>query len=378
MKPDTHLLLVSAQPVPNLTPLLDDAVKPRRVILLVSPDMRQRADWLEAIIKIKGIKTERWSINDAWDIEHIRDRVLELISHYQDDSIALNATGGTKPMSIAAYEVFRAFDKPIFYVHPDHDRLIWMHPNNQPAHELADRIKLKEFLRGYGATVTRQGSRQGVKPELRELTQTLIDNIQAWAKPLSVLNYYAAKAEPSLGVTLDGKHQNYHELFELIEHFADGGLLEFNGHRLRFPDEAARFHVNGGWLEEHVYGLCLNLKKRLALQDIARGLEVERGYLNPPVKNELDIAFLKNNRLYLIECKTHSGKSGDGGKNADALYKLDSLKDLVGGLQAKAMLVSYAGLNAHDRQRARDLALAVCDSQDLASLPAKLTAWINP
>ena len=47
MKPIIHLCLVSAQATPNLTPALDPAIRPRRVILLVSPDMRRRADWLE-------------------------------------------------------------------------------------------------------------------------------------------------------------------------------------------------------------------------------------------------------------------------------------------------------------------------------------------
>jgi len=33
-----------------------------------------------------------------------------------------------------------------------------------------------------------------------------------------------------------------------------------------------------------------------------------------------------------------------GGPGADALYRLDTLRDLLGGLQAEAMLVSYAEL----------------------------------
>ena len=45
----THLYLVSAQATPNLTPALDSQVAPRRVILLVSPDMHLRADWLERL-----------------------------------------------------------------------------------------------------------------------------------------------------------------------------------------------------------------------------------------------------------------------------------------------------------------------------------------
>ncbi|MDQ6951772.1 MAG: hypothetical protein Q9M26_08915 [Mariprofundales bacterium] len=50
MIPRTHLCLVSGQPNSNLTPLLDRAFKPQQVILLVSPDMRQRAAWLQQTI----------------------------------------------------------------------------------------------------------------------------------------------------------------------------------------------------------------------------------------------------------------------------------------------------------------------------------------
>jgi len=373
----THLILVSVQAVPNITPLLDGATKPKCAILLVSPDMARRADWLESIAKTKGIKTQRWPITDAYNIEHIQSRVLELLESQAHPDLALNATGGTKPMSIAAYEAFRAYDKPIFYVHPEHDRLIWMHPGGRPPHDLADRIKLNDFLHSYGATVTGQGPGHGVKAELRQLTDALIAQARALADPLSILNAYAAKAERGLTCAIHDNHQRYDKLDGLISLFAQAGQISRVGHQLRFPDEAARFYVNGGWLESHVYGLCLNLKKSHGIQDIARGLEIQRGAPEQATRNELDVAFLKANRLYLIECKTHSAKTGDGGKNTDALYKLDSLKDLMGGLQAKAMLVSYTDLNPSDRERARDLGLAVCDGQALASLPNKLSAWIR-
>ncbi len=130
MNPQTHLCLVSAQATPNLTPILDPAVAPRRVILLVSPDMADRAHWLEAVLRPRGIAVQSWPIADAWDVEHVQTRVLELLEVEREavaaSAIALNATGGTKPMSIAAYEAFRAYDLPIFYVDPERDRLVWI------------------------------------------------------------------------------------------------------------------------------------------------------------------------------------------------------------------------------------------------------------
>lgn len=132
MNTSAHLCLVSAQPTPNLTPVLDPAVAPRKVFLLVSPDMTQRADWLEAVIRPRGIVVERWPVDNPWAIDAIRDSVLNLLAAQSDlvdrREIALNATGGTKPMSIAAYDAFRTLDLPIFYVHPEQDCMIWMHP----------------------------------------------------------------------------------------------------------------------------------------------------------------------------------------------------------------------------------------------------------
>lgn len=373
MTTSTHLILISAQSVPNLTPLLDNHTTPQRVVMLVSPDMRERADWLEAVIKPRGIQTQRWPISNAYDIEHIQNRVLELLDTYPDGDITLNATGGTKPMSIAAYEVFRTFEKPIFYVHPDHDRLIWMYPNGRPAHDLANRIKLKEFLQSYGATVTNL-NHQGVHHDLRELGRKLASQVQTWATPLTLLNAYAAAAKPTLSVEVRPEHLNYPALEALIDLFRVCQCLAWQGKRLVFNDEAARFFVNGGWLEDYVYSLCLNLKAAHGIQDIARSIEVER---NPSIRNEMDVALLKENRLYVIECKTHNDKGQTDGKNTGAIYKLDSQKDLLGGLQAKGMLVSFNRLNDYDRQRAHDLRITVCDHDGLAQLPEKLATWLN-
>ncbi|MGZ8094749.1 MAG: Card1-like endonuclease domain-containing protein [Methylosarcina sp.] len=373
-----HLILVSAQAVPNLTPVLDDNFKPGKVIMLVSSDMRQRADWLEAVIKKRGVSTERWPIDDPWDIEHIRDRVFDLLSKQPQNSVALNATGGTKPMSIAAYEAFRLLEQPIFYVHPEQDRIIWMYPSNQPGRELAHRIKLPEFMQAYGAHIVQQGSKLGVPRHYRDLTEILISRVDDYEKPLRILNYHAAQAENRLTAEFKGNETSDSKLRSLLGLFIDAGLLTVNKSRLLFPNEDARFFVNGGWLEHHVYGQCLNLKTLHGIQDIGRGIQVERLHKNHPVKNEIDVAFLKDNRLHLIECKTKvfTGNNPAHGDGAQTLYKLDTLKDL-GGLQARTMLVSFTRPKPHDLQRAGDLGIAVCCHRELSNLKERLQAWIK-
>ena len=422
MHASTHLLLVSSQPTPNLTPALDPAVRPERVILLVSPDMTQRADWLQTVLARRGIRVERWPIDDAWDVEHIQFRVLELLEAERarvdteadngdardndNDSdndkdngpgsgkgiIALNATGGTKPMAIAAFDAFRAYELPIFYVHPERDRLIWMHPSVQPNLDLANRVKLEDFLAAHG---TRLISRvdEAIPAAQRALTDWLVQENARIAGPLGTLNWLANRAERTLSSPeLTRPQMQDVDLAELIRRFADAGLIQVRGERLHFADEAARFYVNGGWLEAHVYGLLRALRSEPTadptgesgatprIQDLARSLEIVRDSARgEPVPNEIDVACLAENRLYTIECKTRRWSDGEAhGPGANALYRLDTLGDLLGGLQARAMLVSYRDLADHDMRRAADLRIAVCAGARLPELRAHLRRWISP
>ena len=106
-------------------------------------------------------------------------------------------------------------------------------------------------------------------------------------------------------------------------------------------------------------------------------MQVDRQHQGKPVRNELDITFLKDNRLYIIECKTKRFSAKDQGAGADTLYKLDTLKDFLGGLQAKSMLISVTQPSEFVVQRAGDLKIALCCYKELSYLPEKLLAWIK-
>ena len=92
------------------------------------------------------------------------------------------------------------------------------------------------------------------------------------------------------------------------------------------------------------------------------------------VKNEIDIGLIKANRLHLIECKTQRFKED---KDADVLYKLDSLRDLMGGLQGRALLVSFNHLDKSSRARAKELAIELCCGSELKNLQQHLQRWLT-
>lgn len=384
MQVSTHLYLMSDQATPNLTPALDPATAPKEVVLLVSPDRRRQGGWLAGVLKARGIRVTEWSIDDAWDLEHIQYEVLKLLedrgSEVERKGIALNVTGGTKPMSLAAFDAFRAYDLPVFYLHPERDRLIWMHPIGRAPVDLANRVRLDAFFQAQGAQILGRAD-DAVPAALRDLTDWLVREAHRVSGPLGTINWLASKAEGSLrSPALHRDQMRDPDLLDLIDRFAESGLLSEQGGRLRFLDEEARFFVNGGWLEEHVYGLLRELRRDLtSIQDLARSVDIQRETeRGEAVHNELDVVCLAENRLYIIECKTRKWGEGKAfGPGANALYRLDTLADVLGGLQGRAMLISYLKLPDAVRRRAADLRVQVCDGAQLTQLRSHLKEWIG-
>lgn len=377
----THVCLVYNTATAHVVPALDPATRPREVILVHGPDHRHRAESLAKVLRPTGIAVAFWPVEDIWDVAHLQNRLLELMGEYEGQTLALNASGGTRPMSMAAFEIFREFGLPVFYLHPRTDRLHWLHDRARPPVDCADRVKLPAFLRAHGIEPGERAT-TGIPSRLRELTEDLIRVVETIERPLSALNWLASQADNDRlrSPRLDDHQLRWEPLTSLIERFEAAGVLRFQGGALEFADEAARFYANGGWLEEHVFGLLYGLRKDLPqLQDVGRGVEILRDASGRAVKNEIDVVFLANNHVFLIECKTKRfAKQPDAdGPGAEVLYKLDTLRGLFDGLRAHVMLVSYQALSDWDRQRAKDLGVEVCVGDRLSGLKNQLRNWIT-
>lgn len=382
MRFDTHLFLVHDEQISNITPALDPRFRPCNACLLASPDRTEQVERLEAILKQAGVSVSRWQVGDAWDIDHLRERILEfVVSNEGGGDIVLNASGGTRPMSLAAYEVFRNLGKPVYYVHPERDHVVWLHPHDRESFDLADRIKLPAYFAAHGMKLV-SAKRDGIPERFRELTDTLTRHISRFSTPIGTLNWLAAASKNSLATNpIDPETFHGKEMQELLGLFSANEVLQIEvDRRLRFSDQDGRFYVNGGWLEEHIYGVLFNLRKEIpSIQDIARNVLVEWDVNGSPVSNELDVVFLADNKLYIIECKTKRFENANAPNTdaAHALYKLDTLRDYMGGTGARAMLVSYRALSKAPKERAKEFGVRICDGDRIREIGAELKQWIS-
>jgi hypothetical protein len=97
------------------------------------------------------------------------------------------------------------------------------------------------------------------------------------------------------------------------------------------------------------------------------------------VRNELDVAFIARNRLFVIECKTARMVDGGGGgaKANDTLFKLSEICRRVGGLGTRAMLASYRRLGKAEQRLADALGVRVVAGGELARLNERLREWVR-
>ena len=370
---DIHVCIASGQPLPNLLPALDPATRPQEAVLLVSADMRDKARLLRANFETLGCRVSEVAV-PAYRIEEIRATVLDLLARHDGRSIALNATGGTKLMSLGAYEVFRELGHPAFYIDTDNRQHITLLPTTATA-PLADLATVKVSLAAYGYAIEQTGSCQ-VAPDRGQLGEFLVKNVDRLAGALGVLNACAAKAKGQLLGRLEPQHLNNPAVQDLLAQCKTAGLLDVDGERLIFADESARFFANGGWLEEYVVKVVNRLKGQKLIRDHACNLKVES---QRRVRNEIDVAFTAGNRLHLIECKTAQmiDRKDKEGRADGVAYKLEALRDLIGGTYARAMLVSYRQLTNEDRERCGEYKIEVVEGARIGGLYGILQRWIG-
>lgn len=371
----THIILVSVQAAPNLLPALDPVMKPQKAVMLVSKKMKVkgRAAALENVLRQNGIQTSSVDLTDEHDFAGLEETLMNFAAEHQQEEIVLNVTGGTKLMALAAQSIAQEAGWPVFYVDVDTDEVIWIGKNTRPNHKLTEQLRLRHYLMGYGFEIAGEIERPQPNPRHEQLIDTLLLQIGSLEQPLSQLNWLTQLAEDkkSLSVEMDERQRDSIGLSNLLRNFEEAGILHVENSVIRFPGETQRSFAKGGWLEHHTYRTVEKLTGDLGVRDKAANLRIRDA---EGVSNELDIAFMARNRLYVIECKTARMDKPEAPKANDTLFKL-SEKNRIGGLGTQKMLVSYRNLRDPEKKLARALDIRLACGGELNRLEEKIREW---
>jgi hypothetical protein len=369
-----HVCLVSDQPIPNLTSVLQ--FRPDTVLLLFTDDFKAKKDRLKAVLKNHRIHVEERTIL-PYDLQNVIQVCEGVLADFPDTELSLNITGGTKISTLGAFQVFYSADKPIWYVNSRDHEIVQVSPKsvNLP---ITAKIGIKEYLAAYGFNLT--GYQKDDEPLMkrRNISKYLVDLAvnKDWA--IGKLNS-AMPDTKGLRLPCTVKLPDLPEMEELVTLLEQAGLVHNNVDSISISDASIVDYLRGFWFEEYVYS-------------IAKGIGADEVRLNVtgtwdaavkcPPANEFDVMIAKGTQLAIISCKTANPNcTKDGGNESvgkEYLYELDSLSDNALGLFGKRMIASARPLtNSYVRDRAGVLRIELIDGKNILTLKDKLQSWLN-
>ncbi|WP_298943916.1 DUF1887 family CARF protein [uncultured Psychromonas sp.] len=384
MKFDAIIAIASGQADPLILPFLSPEIECKHLVLLVSEWSKSKKidENIAKALKPNGIKVTSVNLpSDDWaEIQNTLDRTLK---NYPDKKIVFNSNGGTKPMTLAAYEYCYNENIPVFYV--DNNKLDWLYNadmRNLKGIEIEASLAMSSYLVAHGYDIISDAPLFSSADYKALVNDWTTDKNKSEKGAIGVLNYIASRGDKNkLTVPLEGKEKDEnHPVGSLLDDLDRVGLIELFSEKIRFKSEEARFFANGGWYELYVCSLLQTINKR---HFDGKGKIITSLIVKPTektekeVKNEIDVAFLLSNRLYLFECKT-ANISGKNGRADAAIYKLGTLLNSLGGIRAKGIIMSYRDIDIRDTDRARLLNIDIVDhSNDIKVMEERVRKIIG-
>ncbi len=349
-------------------------LNPDKVILLHRKT--HDIEGIKSVLHSRGIKCQSQMV--SFDPKQIRTILQYIVTENKGNKLVFNASSGYRMMVLVTLEYFTSNGMEAFVVDKFTNQLHWLHPAEKASEEIVSKLKIAEYLKLFSSQVLNKGKTNGETQARQALTHWLVDNIETFGSSLAALNHIAMRADVSLQYHLDRHYNRKKYLREILSRFQDVGILQIKNYNVIFKDEESRFYANGGWLENHVFSTLYQMRTtRQSISDLSKGMEVVRA--QGAVKNEIDVITMANNRLHLIECKTRkfTNKNHANTPGSAAIYRLDTLKETLGGNSGKAMLVSYQRLSRYTEQRAKDLGIYCCSYLQLKQLKEHLYKFID-
>jgi hypothetical protein len=312
--------LVSEQTIPNVELIKEFQNEIDRYIFIYSAQMKNQLRW---IVNASGISENNYDklMVNAFDTTDIENK----IKHYDfgDDDIILNITGGTKLMLIIINEIFRELGSTIYYLTGHNKSYVKVYPNRGERNlRLKSKLTLNEYLSSYGFSYSE------TKP------------YNSFETAENIFNFYISKQTDELVDIFEPIRLRRRKKMEVTDKLLTGFLKNVKYSYNNILKDKDTKYLSGDWFEEYVYYWVKN-GLNLSDDEIATGINIKK----EGTPNEIDVIFIYNHRLYIIECKTsivdlrkikkiRSNKEVEEEKEIkllpEIIYKSDALRNKFG------------------------------------------------
>lgn len=306
--------ILSDQLIPNVLFIKQMDLIANRHIFLSSEEMeksdKNKSNALAKTLNL-NLNDYRTVIIDQNNPIQILNALNNEISIEENTEYVINITGGTKMMSQMTHRYFAHFGNVKIYYWPIGEGYVeQVYPEFKSIDFPEEKVNLdlKTYFQAYGYNITYSKS---IETSFKH-SQSLMDQVITYGD--------------------SGK----------VKKIKEAGFPHYK--------KSDKGYYTGGWFEEWLYH---TLKTELNLNNDHIGFNVKiKSDISKKLSesdNEIDVAFVFENSLYILECKVYSQNQINGKRIMDAIYKISSIKQSL-GLRATAF-VTILSLFGNDHQR---------------------------
>lgn len=335
-----HVCLVSDQTVPNILAAEHFGADELALVSTEKMEAKGKSRHILDCLKARGLDyDDRHHVLrvDQDAMSDCRRQLQGWIGGREASAFTVNLTGGTKIMSIAAFEFFRDYGARMIYIPIPRNEYVTVFPRRggDPADPLPQRLSVQEYLTAYGLRAD-NGKHLGPMADAArrraETARWITENYDGVKMLLKLLGggLRAHRATKKKAVAFAEKIPEPTRIEKMMLRRMG---FEVNGNCIAKALTKSEIHfVTGGWLEEYCYNTVAGFLGQ-GVDDAAIGTQIKgpKG-----AANEYDVLFTSENALYTVECKSLDQESD---MKAEALYKVAALQRDF-GLRVRSFLVS--------------------------------------
>ncbi len=313
-----------------------------RIMYISAKDTEDDLDWLAVIDGVStDIIDEIVLKNDIDEFKY--ENICRTVKGYlkKETHYCVNLAGGTRYMALAIQQVFEDFDSEFFYVNIEDNTIIKskfddsIYNNDDFFYPIKHQMTIAEYLGAH--ELVNDTSTPSHQPHLpfeladnmfKMFSQNLLSDREKYIMELLRVHYRDRK-RGALISEIENPSKDQIPKIPDIRRFLSTISMSCTNNRLSHSQIE---WITGGWFEEYMY---YKVAKQITPDDIALNIHISRKGLKR--NNELDVVFIKNNRLFVIECKT--GVQTERMFN-EIVYKACALREALLGVSSFSYIAS--------------------------------------
>lgn len=366
------IILISDQTVPNILFLKWFASRHKdedNTIYFVSTEKMEENNKSQCIVNTlnqiaKQMNFEKPLIlDDENSLPMIQRNVQENISD-DFDNFYVNITGGNKLMSLAVYHFYASKENAVIYYQPINKPLQQISPELEE-YELGEIMSVNEYMNAYGINISPAGKCVKEEDFYKNILEIVNKNKAGRSQIHDLINdkkFFKRHLE-------DGKRYDLANLpadklssmdKKVVPETMQKTVADFGFDFHNVGIEELKY-ISGGWFEEFVYYKVMH-EKNLSSKKIALNVYLTN---SKKVRNELDVVYIENNALRVIECKSFINEKKQKELLTDTIYKIQALKSQF-GLSVKSYLYTLSPITEPQfTERAKTFGIEIVDGHIL-------------